>query len=89
MNGPNISRQELEDIWSERVNVARRLYKIAKLEASQAAVRIRNGDLPLADGHFAFRKALRQEADALIEYQRVLKIFNALVLDGTRPDPDA
>jgi hypothetical protein len=88
MSSPSLPRLELEDRWRARVSEAHRLYQIAKLNASQAAVQSRDRDLPKADGNFAFQKALREETFALQEFRRALLTFSDLVVHGKLP-PDA
>jgi len=83
------SRQELEDLWRERLNEALRRYRVAKLETSTALIQTRNGEMPSPDGNFAFRKAQGVENIALVECKRLLIIFNRLVIDGKIPDSDA
>ena len=77
------SRQELEDIWRERLSEALRRYQVARLQTTTALVRSR--DIPQPDGNFAFRKAQWVETMALAEYKRILGIFNDLVIDGKVP----
>jgi hypothetical protein len=83
------SRQELEELWRERVYAARLTY-------GQASVRLRDalGDqaawpLPAPDGSVSLRQALLEEAAARTEYTRVLKIFNDLIVYGTIPAIEA
>ena len=85
---PTNSRQELEDLWRDRLDEAHRRYEIAKL-AGNVSVEDTGDDIPQADGQFALSTALRGESFALKEYLRVLKIFNALVIEGKIPDPEA
>ena len=80
------SRQELENVWRERLSEALRRYQVAKLETSTTLVHSR--DYQQADGQFAIHKAQRAETMALAEYKRILKIFNDLVLDGKVPHDD-
>jgi len=80
------SREELENVWRERLNEALRQYRIAKLDASTALIQYRQGEMPTPDGNFAFRKAAEAENRAFAEYTRLLSIFNDLVLEGKLPD---
>ena len=89
MNSLAPLKYELEDVWRERLVETIGRYRLAKLEATEAAVESHDEDMPHADGHFAFRKALQVETAALTEYQRVLEIFNHVVRTGRLPDSDA
>jgi len=55
------SREELENVWRERLNEALRQYRIAKFDASTALIQYRQGEMPTPDGNFAFRKAAEAE----------------------------
>ena len=70
--------RELQDLWKERTVVAYRRYKAAK-EAAE--------DVRLPDE--AVLEALQGENAAFKEYQRVLRIFNDLVVYHKIPDEEA
>jgi len=40
------------------------------------------------DGEFAYRKALRADTDALVEYSRILRLTTDLLLKGKVPDEE-
>jgi len=68
----------LQDLWRERTVVAYRRYKAAK-EAAE--------DVRLSDE--GVLEALQNENAAFEEYQRVLGIFNDLVVYHRIPDEEA
>ena len=70
--------RELQDLWKERTVVAYRRYKAAK-EAAE--------DVRLSDE--GVLEALQNENAAFKEYERVLRIFNDLVLYHKIPDEEA
>jgi hypothetical protein len=78
------SRQELEEIWRQRVRQARLRY-----EDASAAFRSTWGEhfetRLSADPMHAIQQARKVESQALTEYVRVLKIFTELVLRGKAP----
>lgn len=57
MSGPGQSRQELENLWRERLQEAHRRYLIAKAECARAKAEQLDKITPFPDGEFAFRKA--------------------------------
>jgi hypothetical protein len=81
----NQSRQELEDIWRERVREAR-----IKYEQASKAFRATWGEQfereLTTDPTFAIEQARNREVAALKEYMRVLKVFTDLVVHGKRPE---
>jgi len=78
-----MSRQDLEDLWRERTNIALSRYRLAKLECAKAIAEQSHSAPP--DGSFEYRKTLRAENIALAEYRRVLEIFTDLTVSGKRP----
>jgi hypothetical protein len=42
--------------------------------------------LPPSDGHYAYRQALATETRAQADYNRVLRVFRHIVLNGSVPD---
>ena len=88
MGNPAQSRVALEDHWRERLQESQRLYKVAKAICAKASRECENSLMPMADGHFAFRQALRVETAALAEYKRALQVFTDLTLNGKMPPPD-
>jgi len=79
------SKQQLEDLWRERLVEVIRRYRIAKVESDKAAMESRNEGLQEPDGQFTYRQALHVETTALAAYKRVLEIFNDLILDKKFP----
>ena len=80
MNDPIHMRQELENIWRERVNAAENQYHRARAEADAA--------LELCDCHATsaqietYIQTRSRESAALDEFMRLLKIFHDLLVAG-------
>ncbi len=78
------AQDALEDEWRRRVTEA-------NLQLHQARQHVRDtqrerhaGGLPLPDGDYAFRQALRAESLALEHYRNVLRTYTDLVLKTKR-----
>ena len=82
-------RRALEDIWRERTQVALQQYRDAKAATAVAKMERSNGLTPTPDGGLAWKQSLRSESAALLEYRRVLEIFNALVIYSQLPPPES
>ena len=80
-----MERQELEDLWRRRLQEAQ-----LRLEFATSYVDEFKRSFPLSDtspdGQTAYERALRAQNVALGEYNRVLRIFSELVLDGKVPE---
>src|SRR4051812_4608452 len=83
VSGPPLSRRDLEDLWRERMQIARIRYRIARDACSDAMAR--QPDAAPPDGSFGYTQALRAANAALAEYRRLLIIFNDLVINGKMP----
>lgn len=79
-------RQELENLWRTRLRDAALRLEFARNFLKEVQQDFPSCDLPSADGRFAFQQALRAENNALAEYNRLLRIFTDLIVDGTIPD---
>ena len=78
------SKQDLENIWRERVRQARARYEEA--HAGFRAVWDEHfHERMTADPSFAIEQAHKAETAALRDYMKVLKIFMDLVLHGKVP----
>ena len=77
------NRMALEDLWRERLRIALERYRNAKVEG-RIAIRQQEEAAP-PDGSFAYRKTLRVENAALVEYRRVLRIFTDLTVNRKMP----
>ena len=84
MNNPKHTRQEMESIWSERVNAAEQEYHRARDEADAALERC--GCDPTSAHIEALCQARARESAALDEFMRVLKILHDLVA-AEKPPP--
>ena len=60
-------------------------YQIAKAICAHTSREYVDGHMPMADGHFKFRKALQFEAAALAEYTHALTVFTDLTMHGKMP----
>ena len=78
-----VERQELEHLWATRVRDARLRLAFARNYAKDL-----EGVDPSPDGQQAYWMALHAERVALAEYDRVLRIFTDLVMEGKIPDED-
>jgi hypothetical protein len=81
-------RQELEALWRSRVTDAKLRVDFAHLYLKEVQGDIAADAVPMADGNFAFQKALLAENFALAEYNRVLRIYTDLIAHGIIPDED-
>lgn len=81
------TRQELEDRWRSRVTQAQAQYKQAVAKYYTLSQERREGLTPSPDGLPVVSKAHQEEAAALQEYVRVLRIFTDLIVQGRMP-PD-
>ena len=86
---PDPTRQRLEALWRSRVTDAKLRLEFARLFLKEVQTDLAADVVPVADGQFAFRQALRAENAALAEYNRVLRIYTDLTMNGTVPDEDA
>jgi len=75
-------RKELEAVWRRRVTAAKLRLDFARLYLKEVEGDLAADAVPVADGHFAFRKALRAERFAVAEYTRVLRIYTDLIVHG-------
>ena len=72
--------------WLCRLNAARRKYHRATTEFSKVLAEQNKWPAPAADGSTALRNARLQEAAALNEYMRTLKVFTDLLVYGKKPE---
>ena len=84
----NSMRRALEDLWKERLGIARTRYQLATKESGLLLDEQKSGLVPEPDGSFAYRQALEKEKSALAEYRRVLEIFADLTMHGKLPEED-
>lgn len=79
------SREALEQLWRNRLNDARLRLDFARTYLREVQRDFKTGDIPSADGDFAYKKALRAENAALAEYHRILVILTELSVNGKLP----
>ena len=75
------NRQDLETLWKQRWDEAKRKLELAAIHVEQIEQQTRSGD--------AYRQALEAEILAAAEYSRVLRIYTDLVVYGDIPDAPA
>ena len=81
-------REKLEDLWRDRLQDAKLRHAFACNVRQEVQRDLQHGEVPSADRNFALERALRAENRALAEYDRVLRIFAALVVAGKIPDEE-
>jgi hypothetical protein len=79
-------RNELENLWASRLQDARLRLEFAANYLKEVQGDIEADSVSVADGNFAFEKAVRAENSALAEYNRVLRIYTDLTVSGIIPD---
>jgi hypothetical protein len=83
-----VFKQELEDVWRERLREAR-----LKYEEASGAFKATWGEhfesKLTADPTIGILQARNLESKALAEYMRVLEVFADLVVNGKLPPEDA
>ena len=72
------NRQELETLWKQRWDEAKRKLELAAIHVEQIEQQTRSGD--------AYRQALEAEILAAAEYSRVLRIYTDLAVHGKTPE---
>lgn len=80
-------RQQLEERWRARLKDAKLRLDFAHQYTKEVERDFNDGTVPIPDGSYAYRKALRAESYALAEYQRVLRVYT--VVSGKIPDESA
>ena len=86
MGSSSPARKVLEELWRSRLNDAKLRLDFARNYVADVQRDHPSGDIPESDYHFADQKALRSENLALEEYNRVLRIYPDLVVNGTIPE---
>ena len=81
----SISKQELQDIWRERVRATRLNYEAAS-NAFNATWSEHFEERLSSDPTLALQRTRKAESEALAEYMRVLQVYVDLVLHGKIPD---
>jgi hypothetical protein len=74
---------EIENLWLEKMRVAREQYVEAQNRVTEAERNI--ADIPSPDGSFAYRQARKQETQALLKYRDVLVTLKDLLVDRKEP----
>jgi len=85
MSRPGRARQDMEDVWRERVQSAANAYEKAKRDAAAALQRCSEGDDASEADFTRLKDAQERESAALDEYMKLLKTFHDLVVDRKRP----
>ena len=86
---PSLTRQDVEEAWRIRSEMARERYETAKRQYRELLEERPEGLIPRHNGPLAL--ARDAESEALAEYARILKVFTELTLHGWTPEeqPDA
>jgi PilZ domain len=79
-------RKTREVLWRRRLTDAKLRLDFARNFMKEVQRDYRAGDIPESDHHFAYQKALRAERFDLAEYNKVLRIYTDLTLNGIVPD---
>lgn len=79
-------RRDLEELWRERLKDAKLRLEFAYNYVKEVQKDLEAGGVPAPDGNFAFARAIKAENFALAEYNRVLRIFGDLLVQGKIPD---
>ena len=82
-------RKALEDLWYERLKGARLRVEAAQLHLHEFLQGSPFSGTYNADGNYAYRQAVKDETIALLEYARVMRIYENLTVRGVLPDEDA
>lgn len=86
MADPPADRKVLEALWRSRLSDAKLRLDFARHYMREVQREYPASDIPVPDHSFAFKKALKAENYALTEYERLLRIYTALTVDGVTPD---
>ena|SRR5579859_5666214 len=80
------NRNELQNLWASRLRDARLRVEFAANYLKEVQGDIETDAVSMADGNFAFERAVCAENSALAEYNRVLRIYTDLRVNGIIPD---
>lgn len=83
---PNPARQQLEQLWRLRSEVARQRYETAAAHYRKLLKERPEGPTPRPDDPLLL--ARHEEAQALAAYIHTLKLFTALTVDGQIPEQE-
>ena len=86
MSGSPSDRNSLEERWRRRVEDVGLRLDFARTFVEEVQKDLAAGAVPAADGTFSYRRALRAENIAAVEFGRVLLIYADLVVNGKPPD---
>jgi hypothetical protein len=86
MSSPTPDRRALERLWLNRLNDAKLRLDFARNYLAEVQRDYPSRDIPEHEHHFAHNKAVRAEDIALAEYNRVLRVYTDLTVDGIIPD---
>ena len=84
-NDQTAARRELERTWATKLTEARVRYHHAAASYHMLSEEYHQSLISGPDGTEAIRKAHREEAAALREYTRVVRIFTDVVRKGRTP----
>ena len=73
--------EDLVKQWRQRLDDARHRLDFAQIYVKEVQQDRQLGYVPSPDGDYAYRRAIRAESEARVEYLRILRIFTD-VLQG-------
>jgi hypothetical protein len=85
MPRPGCARQDLEDVWREKVSVASLAYESARVDAAALLAECAETLATPDEQVEALKESLSRESVALSDYMNALKVFHELVVEGKRP----
>lgn len=86
MNTPTPDRKVLEEQWRQRLNNLKLRLQFARNYMLEARRDFSTGEISLDVERFAYTAALRSETSALVEYDRVLRIYADLMARDIIPE---
>jgi hypothetical protein len=88
MSSPTPDCRKVEQLWLNRLNDVKLRLEFARSYANEVERDHSSGDIPENERQFARYAALRAENIALAMYNRVLRIYKNLAVNGIVPDED-
>jgi hypothetical protein len=79
---------DLKEIWKQKCAAAKLQMELAASKVQELEREWRAGtfsSIPVPDGSFAYRQALKAETQAVKTYRRILHIYTDLALRGIPP----
>jgi hypothetical protein len=80
--------KSLHELWRIRLNDARRELRHAQRFVGEVREDLVANNIPFPDSSYAYRQAITAETLALQQFNRVLRIFGDLIINGVIPDEE-